>query len=94
MLEIQLSKPLKAEQENALISYLTTPHKLTRTEWTIIWEVMDLLRTARVTVEERHYTFAEFYRVNIDDIYADTFLNALWDAEQPAPKDSLRQIFL
>jgi hypothetical protein len=52
-------------------------------EWTIIWNMMDVLRTASVTVGEQHYTFADFYRVNIDDVYADSFLNALWDVEQP-----------
>ena len=83
MLEIHLPKPLNAEQQRALMSYLTAPHTLTRAEWIIIWNVMDVLRTAIVTVREQHYTFAEFYRVNIDDVYADVFLNALWDMEQP-----------
>jgi len=83
MLEIQLSEPLNTEQQQALASYLAAPHTLMRAEWTIIWHVMDVLRTADVSVGDQHLTFAEFYRVNIDDVYADTFLNALWDAEQP-----------
>jgi len=83
MLEIHFPKLLDIEQERALVSYLAAPHTLTRAEWKIIWNVMDVLRTASVTVGEQHYTFSEFYRVNIDDVYADAFLNALWDAEQP-----------
>lgn len=83
MLEIYLPKTLNVEQQQVLISYLNAPRTLTRTEWTIIWNVMDVLRTAIVTVGEQRYTFSEFYRVNIDDVYADAFLNDLWDAEQP-----------
>ena len=85
MLEIHLPEPLSAEQQQALFSYLAAPHTLTRAEWSIIWNVMDVLRTASVTVGEQHYTFAEFYRMNIDDVYADAFLNVLWNAEQPEP---------
>ena len=83
MLEIHLLKPLNVEQQRVLISYLNASHTLTRAEWTIIWDVMDVLRTAIVTVGEKRYTFAEFYRVNIDDVYANSFLDALWNAEQP-----------
>ena len=80
-MEITLKTPLAASEQRALIRYLTVgPGMLSRDEWQIIWKVTDQLRDAQVEWEDRTYTFAEFYTAFVDKVYADDFLNMLWDS--------------
>ena len=80
-MEITLTTPLAASEQRTLARYLTVgPGMLSRGEWQVIWRVTDQLRDGQVEWEGRTYTFAEFYATFVDDVYADEFLNMLWDS--------------
>ncbi|MFQ6041034.1 MAG: hypothetical protein ACE5PV_09270, partial [Candidatus Poribacteria bacterium] len=80
-MKITLKAPLAASEQRALARYLIVgPGMLSRDEWQVIWKVADQLRDGQVEWEDRTYTFAEFYATFVDDVYADDFLNMLWDS--------------
>jgi hypothetical protein len=78
---IQLNPALSPLYKQVLAKYLTTSSQLTRAEWTMLYEAVDLLRASHVTQGEERRTFAEFYDAVVDAAYADRFLAAVWDAE-------------
>ena len=81
-MEITLKTPLAASEQRVLARYLAVgPGMLSRDEWQIIWTVTDQLRDGQVEWESEIYTFAEFYAAFVDEVYADSFLNMLWNSD-------------
>src|SRR3990172_700740 len=78
---IWLNPALSQQHRQVVAKYLTTPSQLTRSEWTTLYEAVDLLRASHVTRGRERRTFAEFYDAVVDVAYSDGFLAAVWDAE-------------
>jgi len=73
-MHIQLPEAFSKTHIAALGKYFRNRSTLSRAEWSDLFEAIDLLRGARVTLGEATYTFAEVYESVVEAIYADTFV--------------------
>ena len=77
---IQLSPAFSHEHLRVLIAYLTAPNTLSTSERGMLLQAIDALRDSRVTESGHTRTFAQFYEAFVDAVYADAFLEAIWQA--------------
>jgi len=69
----------------AIYRYHARPEELSPHVWAILFEAMDLLRTALVTPRDgEQRTFASVYHSLVDLRYADSYIDALLDSEDPS----------
>jgi len=78
--------PIFAEaHRQAIYRYHSTPEGLPPRVWATLFEAMDLLRTAIVSRHsEEQRTFASVYHSLVDLRYADSYIDALLDSENPS----------
>ena len=88
---IEITLPTEFTQKHAVAlgQYFQSETRLNRTQWELVWDGVDILRQATITLKEKTQTFANLYDNLIDRVYADPFIEALyqfddvsWQAEQ------------
>jgi hypothetical protein len=79
--EIALPTGFTSEHAAMLARYLSDETRLDRRQWGLVWDGVDMLRHATVTVGEETQTFARLYDERIDQVHADAFLEALYQFE-------------
>jgi hypothetical protein len=84
-LHFTIPPTLGKAHRQAIYQYHSTPEGLPPHAWATLFEAMDLLRTALVSRhpgEQR--TFASLYHSLVDLRYADSYIDALLDSENPS----------
>jgi hypothetical protein len=77
MSAIRIRTKLTVEQYAALTEYLRGEVRLTRAQWRRMREAANLLGQSTIAVQERNYTFTQFYEAFIDRQFANGFLQTL-----------------
>jgi hypothetical protein len=86
---IRIIANLTAEQDDALTEYLRAAKGLSREQWTLLRQGIDLLAQSLITFQGRDYSFTRFYDTFIDRQFAEAYLQALVDSAnvtQDAPR--------
>ena len=89
MNNIHINPLLTVVHRRVLHEYLRGEGRLTREQWHVLREAIDLLEQSSLVINEQEYTFKRFYNDFIDQRFADPFLNALVglkDVEQEAAR--------
>jgi hypothetical protein len=86
---IQIAGDLTPEHDAALSAYLRGVERLSRERWHRLREAIDLLAQSAVTFQGCNYTFAQFYEMFIDRLFAESFLRTLVAIED-VPQDASR----
>ena len=76
-IEIALPTEFTQEHAAALGQYFHGETTLNRTQWELVWDGVDILRQATITLKGQTLTLANLYDNLIDRVYADAFIEAL-----------------
>ena len=79
---IQLSTGFIKTHQRVLVQYVVNPNRMTQAERRVLFQAIDRLRYSHVIVDEISFTFSEFYNRFVDEVYADTFINALLESKE------------
>ena len=90
---IEITFPTEFTQEHAaaLGQYFQSETKLNRTQWELVWDGVDILRQATITLKGERQTFANLYDDLIDKVYADPFVEALYQFDDVAQQAEQRR---
>ena len=77
-IEIALPTEFTQEHAAALGEYFQSETRLDRTQWELVWDGVDILRQATITLKGKTQTFANLYDNLVDRVYADAFIEALY----------------
>jgi len=90
---VEIAFPTEFTQEHAaaLGQYFRSETRLNRTQWELVWEGVDILRRATITLKERKQTFANLYDDLIDRVHADPFIEALYQFDDVARQAEQRR---
>jgi len=75
--KIHINPLLTIVHRRVLHEYLRGEGRLTREQWHILREAIDLLEQSSLVINEQEYTFKHFYNEFIDRRFAEPFLQAL-----------------
>ena len=59
---------------DALYTYLTDDRQLTRGQWRMLYEAIDILDRAQITIAGQLRTFRQIYREHVEQIFADPYI--------------------
>jgi hypothetical protein len=75
--KIQINPLLTVVHRRVLHEYLRGEGRLTREQWHVLREAIDLLEQSSLVINEQEYTFKRFYNEFIDKRFSEPFLKAL-----------------
>ena len=90
-IEIALPTEFTQEHAAALGQYFHGETTLNRTQWELVWDGVDILRQATITLKGKTRTLANLYDNLIDKIYADAFIEALYRFDDVARQAEQRR---
>ena len=90
-IEIALPTGFTQEHAAALGQYFQSETRLNRTQWELVWDGVDILRQATITLKGKTQTFANLYDNLIDRVYADAFIEALYGFDDVARRAEQRR---
>jgi len=90
-IEITLPTEFTQDHASALGQYFQSETRLNRSQWELVWDGVDILRRATITLQGRRQTFANLYDNLIDRVYADPFIEALYQFDDVARQAEQRR---
>lgn len=83
MIDILLPTRLTDKHKAIILAYLHRGHEFRRTEWRRVIEAFDTLRNAAILTSQGIFPFPVVYRQQIEDRFADSYIDALYETAQP-----------
>ena len=91
IIEVTYPSEFTQEHASALGEYLQDETRLQRPKWELVWDGVDVLRRATITLEGRTRTFANLYDDLVDGVHADSFIEALYQIDDVARQSEQRR---
>jgi hypothetical protein len=90
---IEITLPTKFTQEHAaaLGQYFQSETRLNKGQWELVWDGVDILRQATITLGDKTQTLANLYDNLVDRVYADPFIEALCQFDDVARQAEQRR---
>jgi hypothetical protein len=90
-IEITLPTEFTQEHAAALGQYFRSETRFNKAQWELVWDGVDILRQATLTLGDKTQTFANLYDNLVDRVYADAFIEALYGFEDIARQAEQRR---
>ena len=78
---VQIPISFLPAHRTALYTYMTDDRRLTRDQWRMLYEAIDILDRAQITIAGQLRTFRQIYREHVDQIFADPYIAQLLELE-------------
>jgi len=79
---------------DALYTYLTDDRRLTRDQWRMLYDAIDILGGAQITIAGQPRTFRQTYQERVDQVFADHYIAQLLELEDvPVQSPALTATF-